>query len=267
MKPLTGLFLALTLTFTLISPSTQEWVLVWRNSEPDNATIERGNEPQPCTPINHTEGLVFSWDSHGGPWCVDLWKDRECKNRGGVDCKPYPWKQEASGDILAFDVTRNSRSSSSTLKTTATATAESSTTAAVGTSASATAGSEVAASNGGNGNGNGNGGLSGGEIAGVVIGVVAGAALIASLAFYLGRRRGTGGAVPDTRNYDKAASSKQPVTTEMDKPMAWAQAPAKDGQLHRFPPGTRFVEIGGDNAATELGDTSNYRVVELESPR
>lgn len=265
MKPLTGLFLALTLTLTFISPTTQEWVLVWRNSEPDNATIERGNEPQPCTPINHTAGLVFSWDSHGGPWCVDLWKDRECRNRGGVDCQPYPWKQEASGDILAFDVTRNSRSSSSTLKTTATATAESSATAAVGTSASATAGSGVAGSNGDNGNGN--GGLSGGEIAGVVIGVVAGAALIAALAFYLGRCRGTGGAVPDTSHNDNAASSKEPVATETDKPMAWAPAPIKEDQLYRYPPGTRFVEIGGDSATAEMGDTSNYRVVELESPR
>lgn len=50
----------------------------------------------------------------------------------------------------------------------------------------------------------------------------------------------------------------------MDKPMAWAQEPAKEEDRYRVAPGSRFVELAGDNTATELSDSN--RVVELESP-
>ena len=242
-------FSCILLTLTSISSicTAQTWVFEWRNQGPDSATIEKGSEPQPCKAINHTEGYQFSWDAHGGPWCLDLYKDRDCKDGIGRACQPYPWDKAASQNILAFDVQSSSPSSTSIQTTTA-------------TTSTATASSETTtAASGGGGSS-----LSGGAIAGIVVGVVVGVGIIAGLAFFLGMRR---------RKQKKSAIAEESIppspghaeTPPMDKPEPLEQPVNGETQHHhRLPPGSRVVELPGHNTTPELSD--NNRVVELDTP-
>lgn len=253
-----GRFPSILLALTAISSisSAQTWVFEWRNNKnPDSGTIEKGNEPKACTAINHTEGLEFTWDAHGGPWCLDLYGDRECTNGIGRACRPYPWDKNASQGILAFDVVSRSSSSSTSIQSLATSTPTSSSTAPAETTTDA--------SGGGGGSS-----LSGGGIAGVVVGVVVGVGLIAGLAFFLGmrRRKQKKSAVAAEQNIPPG-SSDHTTSPSMDKPMAWAQSPQSpthDEQPLRLAPGSRLVELPGQDMTPELSD--NNRVVELDTP-
>ncbi|RJE22881.1 hypothetical protein PHISCL_04777 [Aspergillus sclerotialis] len=249
MNRFTSIFLALTAISNIASSLT--WVLEWRNGNPDNATIEKGSEPRSCTAINHTEGLQFSWDAHGGPWCLDLYGDVGCTNGIGRACKPYPWEKNASQDILAFDVESSSPSSTS-IQSLTTSTRTSSSTASAETTTDA--------SGGGGGSS-----LSGGGIAGVVVGVVVGVGIIAGLAFFLGmrRRKQKKSAIVAEQNIPPGSSG-HTKSPSMDKPVAWAQSPNQEEQPHRLAPGSRVVELPGHDMTPELSD--HNRVVELDTP-
>lgn len=174
----------------------------------------------------------------------------------GWACDP-PWKKSSSRDLSAFEV-YNGVASSSSVSPTSTSTATSASTATAD-SATTTAAAAGSSSSGGSS-------LSGGAIAGIVVGVVAGVAIIGALAFFLGirRRRRNEATVDPAQNTNAVPPPTSPGNPSMDKPMAWAQAPDKEEDRYRVAPGSRFVELPGDNTVTELSDS--HRVVELESP-
>lgn len=160
---------------------------------------------------------------------------------------------------------RNESAATSSASTSATATATPSSTASASSGSATTTAAES--------DGDGDDGLSGGAIAGIVVGVVAGVAIIAALAFFFGLRRrrqnkaiANGNGNGNAQDYNNAppSSSVPPGNIEMDKPIPWAQSPVKEEQPYRYAPGSRLVELAGENPAAELSD--HTRVVELESP-
>lgn len=190
---------------------------------------------------------------------MKFYTDDNCEGDvAGWACDP-PWKKSASTDLSAFEVYNGVASSSSVSSLSPTSTATSASTAAA-ESTTTTAGAAAGSSSSGGSS------LSGGAIAGIVVGVVAGVAIIGALAFFLGirRRRRNEATVDPAQNTNAIPPPTSPGNPSMDKPMAWAQAPDKDQDRYRVAPGSRFVELPGDNTATELSDS--HRVVELESP-
>lgn len=241
------------------------WVFVYRNSSNDE-TSTHSLEERPCQKIDQSAGHEFQWDAQGGPWCIYLYKDSNCTDGAGWECNGRDWQQDSSTNLLSFEVQhRPPGYSDPALSTSATATATAAPNATVTvTSTPVPVGGRKP--------------LSGGGIAGVVIGVVAGVVVFAILGFYLGARRGRaqGGDViagADERGDSNGGLRNGAVAAveenkEATSPMSQTQVvspqspPVQAAEQTYRPPGSRMVELVGNNGTSELSDSN--RVMELE---
>lgn len=125
--------------------------------------------------------------------------------------------------------------------------------------------------------GNGRKPLSDGGIAGVVIGVVAGVVLFAILGFFLGRKwgraqGGNGIAGVDEQDDNRTGLQNGAAVAEENKdvisPVSQTRLvspespPVQAAEQTYRPPGSRMVELVGNNGTSELSDSN--RVMELE---
>lgn len=262
-------FFVITSYIALLSHPASAWTLVWRNASGD-ATVEHSQRSQSCQKINHAQGMQFDWDPEGDTYCLSLYRDADCKDRAGFSCPP--WKKNASQHISSFDVKADDDFGPSST-TTASATSTSTSTSATTTLPSQTASRQTSGPSPSITPSSGSGNLSGGAIAGIVIGVVAGVSIIAAVFWLLGRRSRKPSentvAPPD-------APAEKPPELPLDKSaMAAAEKPPEfpiDSPPEspvvlpiRRPPGSRIVELPGDDHAVELSDTQ--RAVELEGSK
>ncbi|RJE21114.1 hypothetical protein PHISCL_06548 [Aspergillus sclerotialis] len=257
----------LPILLTLLAQSTA-WVFVYRNASND-ATSTHSLEERPCQKIDQSAGHEFQWDAQGGPWCIYLYKDSNCTEGGGWECNGRDWQADSSTNLLSFEVQhRPPGYSDPALSTSATA----SPTAAPNATITITS-TPVPV--------NGRKPLSDGGIAGVVIGVVAGVVLFAILGFFLGRKRGRaqggnaitgadeqGNSNTGLQNGAAVAAAAAEENKDATSPMSQTQIvspespPVQAAEQTYRPPGSRMVELVGNNGTSELSDSN--RVMELE---
>lgn len=259
------LFVIAALCVALFHHPVSAWTFLWRNASGD-ATIAHSQRGQGCQKINQAQGMEFDWDPEGDTYCIGLYRDENCADRGGFSC-PL-WRKNASQDILSFNVKVDGDFGASSTTTTASATS---------TSASSTLPAQTASQQTSQPSSTPHSShrLSGGAIAGIVIGAVAGVVIIAAASWLLGRRQrkasrnptappeAPAGPMPGTAgSLDKstlAAAEKLPQIPGDSSPVS------PDGPPTRPPPGSRMVELAGDMRMAELSDSQ--RVVELEGSR
>lgn len=245
MKPL--------LLYTLVlAPVVNAWTFRYTNAT-NNATILHDTGKLNCTKIDLAGGKLFSWDPEGAKLCVSLYYDAKCVTRGGLGCNP--WKRNASTNFYGVDIITDEQAETATVSTATssptsrTSTASTSTTTVTPTPTSTSAANDTSSSGSS---------LSGGAIAGIVIGVVSAVIMVAALFFFFGRRHrkkaalahGQGDALqgpygPDTsdRAETEGVTSSQGISEK--------QA-SSDGGAFRPAPGSRVVELAGQNRAAEL---------------
>ena len=280
------------LTLTTLLPLVHSWSFIWRNASGD-ATVLHGNQPRKCININHAKGQEFQWDPQGGEWCIYLYGARDCKNgtSGGYTCKTWGWNHKSSGDINSFDVeewppgygtTAGLMSTVTVTPTTGFATTSYATAKAKVTVTATAAPTALPAGSGD--------ALSGGGIAGVVIGVLVAVALVGALAFLFGRRTRpkhdddhegdakssvagrispTPGPLPPNSSPGGSPIQEKPLTmghmTQVTSPTTTVvpsdPSTAGDPPATYRPPGSRMVELVGNNGTQELSD--HNRVLEL----
>ncbi|KAJ5782323.1 hypothetical protein N7457_004097 [Penicillium paradoxum] len=242
----------------LFAPLVNAWTFRYTNVT--NATeIARGDEPQNCTNSPIGQDRLFTWDPEGSDLCVSIYRDTDCISRGGYACGI--WRKNASAPFSAFDVmleseiVAKSRASESSLTQTSTSSSTPTSTFVTSVSASVTPTPPAAASNA-DGGSSGGSSLSGGAIAGVVIGVVAGVLIIVGLVVFYMKKKNKPKPPVDSQDggygpheVDATGSSTSGTT-----------AVEKDGSLSavrafRPPPGSRVVELAGDEGTAELGSS------------
>lgn len=271
------------LILTYLIPPTSPWAFAYR-STPENATSTHGTSPLHCTIINQTKGLQFEWDAQGGPWCIYLYKDTNCTVGGGWECNGRDWKKDSSDHIGSFEVTKRPAGYDDPALSTSTTAGTASPTATVTRVQTET---QTVAPGGRKA-------LDGGGIAGVVVGVLVAVAGIAGLAWFLGRRAGRAGRAggggmgmgtgTGTGDSDRGAEEIEkavgvsPTETEHGQSQTQTQTQTETQTQSTSPelpesattlatgtyrpPGSRMVELVGNNGTSELSD--NNRVLELE---
>ena len=248
---------------TLLSQSTA-WVFVYRNASND-ATSTYSLEERPCQKIDQSAGHEFQWDAQGGPWCIYLYRDSNCTEGAGWECNGRDWQKDSSTNLLSFEVQhRPPGYSDPALSTSATASPTAAPDATITVTSSPMPG-------------NGRKPLSDGGIAGVVIGVVAGVVLFAILGFFLGRKwgraqGGNGIAGVDEQDDNRTGLQNGAAVAEENKdvlsPVSQTRLvspespPVQAAEQTYRPPGSRMVELVGNNGTSELSDSN--RVMELE---
>ncbi|KXG47218.1 uncharacterized protein PGRI_010880 [Penicillium griseofulvum] len=255
----------------LLVPLASAWTFQTTNTTGDTQ-ISRGEEEQQCTEATIGKGKLFSWDPEGSSLCVSIYNDAECESRAGYSCGK--WGKSASKEFLSFDILLESEieakrktstlaltPSSTSAAATATAsksTSPSSTAASVSASTTPTGSTAASAANTDTGSGS---SLSGGAIAGIVIGVIAAIAIIVAFIFIFMRKKNKkaaaarqgGGYGPHEAN---AAGSSVSGTTVVEKAAeSMAEKEAQSVRRFRPVPGSRVVELVGDEGSAELGSS------------
>lgn len=262
------LLLPLLLTPLLHTTLSQAWVFTYRNGTNDATSFNDPRHNKSCTEIDNPEGSRFEWEPQSGPWCLYLYKDSNCTRGAGHTCRGIDWVHETSQDLNSFEVQTRPDGYDDPAKESESGTASAEEKTVTVTSVP----TDIA--------GSGDGGrepLSGGGIAGVVIGVLAGVVLFSVLGFFLGKKAGRKQGEKDAsvaaagiQNGHGGGPGQEykPVTTttETTSPMSQTQfgsptSPVAGEQTYR-PPGSRMVELVGNNGTTELSDTN--RVMELD---
>ncbi|KAL2004682.1 hypothetical protein VTN00DRAFT_3210 [Thermoascus crustaceus] len=260
------LFVIAAFCVALFSHPVSAWTFVWRNASGD-ATIAHSQRSQGCQKMNHAQGMEFDWDPEGDTYCLGLYRDENCTDRGGFSC-PL-WRKKSSQDLLSFNVKVNGDFGTLTTTTssaTSTSTSSSLTLPTQTASQQTSQPSSIPHSSRK---------LSGGAIAGIVIGIVVGVVVIAAASWLLGRRQrkpsgnaiappeAPAGPMPGTAGpLDKstfAATEKLPQIPVDSSPVSPDEPPMRPA------PGSRMVELAADMRMAELSDSQ--RVVELEGSR
>ena len=149
------------------------WSFQWRDDEGE-ATIEVGMDYQGCKEINLGENQPFEWDPKESAFCISLFRDKKCTSMAGNSCNP--WVQDATLDLLAFEVNGTLTDTDDIFDTTTTTDLPTSTsttqsmTTSVATESPATTSGPTSLPEGEQKDDN--SGLSGGAIAGIVVGIV-----------------------------------------------------------------------------------------------
>ncbi|CAI7619379.1 unnamed protein product [Penicillium bialowiezense] len=217
-------------------PLANAWTFRYTN-DTNETEIIRGTEERNCTIANISEEKLFTWDPEGSNQCVSIYRDATCDSMGG-------YSSETS------TIASTSTATSTSASTSASTTSPSSTSVSSSTPASSPS-DATAASTSSNTSKDSSAGLSGGAIAGIVIGVVAAVAIIIGLVVFFMKRQkknvapivqpnvhgpyeadGTGSTMSGT-------TAKEPITSLGFRPV----------------PGSRFVELKGDEGSTELGSS------------
>ncbi|KAJ5121273.1 uncharacterized protein N7515_009234 [Penicillium bovifimosum] len=246
----------------LFVPLVNAWT--FRTTTPDNKTeIARGEAFQPCTNATIGQDRLFTWDPEGSDLCVSIYRDTECKSRGGYSCTL--WRKNASAPFEAFDVMLESEivakslsaaySATHTTTTTTTPTPDPTTTTTPVHSASATPTDPAAAATSDDGGSSGSS-LSGGAIAGVVIGVIAGVAILLALAVLYMKRKNKNSA-PVTVEHGGYGPHEADATNSSISGTTVIAEKGGDSAVRAFrpPPGSRVVELVGDERSAELGSS------------
>lgn len=253
-----------TLLVVLLLPLTSAWVFTYRNGSNYATSFDDARNNKSCTKIDNPAGSKFEWEPQGGPWCLHLYTDTNCTLGGGHTCRGIDWYKESSKDLHSFEVQHQPPGYEDPTKQTSSTTSRVPATVTV-TSTDPPTAAPVAAS--------GRKALSGGGIAGVVIGVLAGVALFAALGFFLGKRAGRrqGGesaaaavaaAAGGMQNGGGSADEPKPATSPASQTQALSPDSPVSGEQTYRPPGSRMVELVGNNGTSELSDT--HRVMELD---
>lgn len=267
MIPLLPLLLT-TLLYPTLSPA---WVFTFRNGTNHATSFNDAQNNRSCTKIDNPEGSRFEWEPQSGPWCLYLYQDSNCTRGAGHTCRGIDWDHETSQDLKGFEVQTRPEGYDDPAK-------ESGTTGAPSATVTVTS-TNVPTDIAGSGSGSGSGGrkpLSGGGIAGVVIGVVAGVVLFAVLGFFLGKRAGRKQGEKDAavaaaasgmqNDHGHSPAEEHKPATVTTSPTSHTQVGSPDspvaGEQTYRPPGSRMVELVGNNGTTELSDTN--RVMELD---
>ena len=233
-----------------LAPLVNAWTFRYTNAT-NNATILHDTGKLNCTEIDLAGGKLFSWDPEGEKLCVSIYHDAKCVNRAGLGCAF--WKKNASANFYGVEIFTDEQAASATVSTatpsptTSPSRSSSATPTVTPTSASAADDTDSSGSS-----------LSGGAIAGIVIGVVSAVVMVAALFFFFGRRHRKKVALaraqedapqgpygPDTsdRAETEAVTSSKGIS---EKPAS------SDGGMFRPAPGSRVVELPGQDRATEL---------------
>ena len=236
------------------------WTFSYTNQTGETEIIRgSGNDERNCTIANIAETKLFTWDPEGADQCVSIYRDTTCESMAGYSCTA--WRKNASKTFMAFDVMPEnlivSKSEPSSLVS-ETPTPTSASTSATSTSISSAASTPTpTTSDAAAGNANsGSSGLTGGAIAGVVIGVLAGVAIIIGLVVFFMKRSNKknvsatppGSYGPGRQEVDGTGSSMSGTTAyTVKEPLASAG--------FRPAPGSRLVELKGDEGSAELGSS------------
>ncbi|KAJ5342376.1 hypothetical protein N7541_011500 [Penicillium brevicompactum] len=247
------------IAFVFLLPLANSWTFRYTN-ETNETEIIRGNEERNCTIANISEEKLFTWDPEGSKQCVSIYRDTACDSMGGYSCTA--WRKNASRTFMAFDIMPEnlilSKDQTSTIASTSTAPSTSAFTSTTSTSSvsvssnTPTSSPSNAAAAGTTTSGS-SAGLSGGAIAGIVIGVVAAVAILIGLVVFFLKRQTKqdktgpvvqpGGYGPHeadgTGSSMSGTTAKEPLTSLGFRPV----------------PGSRFVELKGDEGSTELGSS------------
>ncbi|KAJ5199731.1 hypothetical protein N7491_009471 [Penicillium cf. griseofulvum] len=254
----------------LLVPLANAWTFRTTNTTGDTE-IARGDEEQQCTKATIGKGKLFTWDPEGSSLCVSIYHDAECESRAGYSCGG--WRKNASKEFLSFDILLESeieaKRQTSTLaltptSTSATETASRSTppsSSAASVSASATPTGSTAAS-GANANTGSSSSLSGGAIAGIVIGVIAAVAIVVAFIVIFMRKKNKkkaaaasqGGGYGPHEAY-AAGSSVSGTTAVENAANSMAEKETESVRRFRPVPGSRVVELVGDEGSAELGSS------------
>jgi hypothetical protein len=233
------------------------WTFRYTNGT-DETIITRGNAERNCTIANIAAEKLFTFDPEGTNQCVSIYRDETCDSMGGYSCTS--WRKNASRTFMAFDIMPENliiaKSQTSTMASTSSATstsASASTSTASSTSVFSAASSPtvtpsdtvVTTANTGSSTA-----LSGGAIAGVVIGVVAAVVIIVGLLVFFVKRKNNQNASTATGSYGPheadATGFSMSGTTIKEPLVSVGVRPA---------PGSRLVELKGDEGSTELGSS------------
>ncbi|KAJ5558206.1 hypothetical protein N7461_002178 [Penicillium sp. DV-2018c] len=251
----------------LFAPLVSAWT--FRTTAPDNTTdIARGEAIQACTNATIGKDRLFTWDPEGSNLCVSIYRDTDCTSRAGYACDI--WRKNASAPFVAFDVMLESEIVAKSLSAAYSATHTTTTTASSGPTASgsvrpvpatttdsaAGATSDPAAAAAGEDGGSSGSGLSGGAIAGVVIGVIAGVAIIVALAVFFMKRKNKKSA-PITAEHGGYGPHEADATNSSISGTTVIAEKGGDSAVRAFrpPPGSRVVELAGDQGTAELGSS------------
>ncbi|KAI2733406.1 hypothetical protein CBS147332_421 [Penicillium roqueforti] len=255
MIPLYALFLI---------PLVNGWTFRYTNAT--NATeIARGQDSQNCTNSPIGKEKLFTWDPEGSGLCVSIYRDLKCDSRAGYACEI--WRKNASEAFAAFDVLPeteiDAKHQTSTLAVSTSTSATTSASASISTPSSVSSElvsaiptGSTAVSTANSDSGSSDSSLSGGAIAGIVVGVVAAVAIIVAFVVILIRKRNKkntavanqhGGYEP--HEADATGSSISGTTAVVEK--------AADSAVRPFrpPPGSKIVELVGDEGSAELGSS------------
>lgn len=272
-------FILVVATVALLSQSASAWSFLWRDDE-GLATIETGRTNQSCKAIDHGKNQPFEWDPKSGRFCISVFGDRNCQQRAGYSCTPWP--HDSSRNLKAFEV-NGTLTDDDAFKTTTTEAAASTTTSATSSLKTSVTkdpptatGSSTSLPQTGAGD-SGNDALSGGAIAGIVIGIVAVVVLVIIAWILFRRYRRTQG--PSTAGYSASGSGSVPPMSESGAttatattavgsapPIAKWGAPTSPVSPEQEPtspaPAYSPTPPDGTRAAAEL--SNSHQIVELE---